>query len=188
MRDGHESAVRGAYSTEKSETDSTEDLWNEDKYIPDAAYLPSPPDIRVNVSAIQPNPDQLEPKREIDETWDYDYDTKRIKNGATNGVSAQRYASQSTRERSDKHRINSPPCTSGLNRNLTMPGKEQFINGHRISPTFPRNPNVHKCFNGQRSPRQPQREGHLVHGRRQILGQLRPPLPARLLHNQQSAR
>ena len=49
MRNGHENAVRGASSNTScgivEEMESTEDIWNEDRYIPDAAYLPSPPDI-----------------------------------------------------------------------------------------------------------------------------------------------
>ena len=55
---------------------STEDLWNEDQYLPDPPYLPSPspPDITVSLNGIQPLKQDLEPKKEMDETWDYDYD------------------------------------------------------------------------------------------------------------------
>ena len=56
---------------------STEDLWNEDQYLPDPPYLPSPPDIRVSVTGIQPGQSSCnmdEPKREMDETWDYNYE------------------------------------------------------------------------------------------------------------------
>ena len=67
----------GSLLRNEHKSDSTEDLWNEDRYIPDA-YLPSPPEIRVGLENIQPNREDIEPKREMDETWDYDYDEQKL--------------------------------------------------------------------------------------------------------------
>lgn len=65
-----------------------EDLWPEDEYLSDAyvsesAYLPSPqgggtprpPEFRLSVGTVQPDCEDLEPRREVpDESWDYDFD------------------------------------------------------------------------------------------------------------------
>ncbi len=69
-----------------SNTESTEDLWSEDHYLPEN-YLPSPDYI---VSAIQPrgasDAEDVEGRREMDETWDYDYDhSDNPKNGQSPG-------------------------------------------------------------------------------------------------------
>ena len=56
MRSGHQSAIKGATTNCMAHrTDSTEDLWNEDSYIPET-YLPTP-EYFVNVTPVQPDYD-----------------------------------------------------------------------------------------------------------------------------------
>ena len=52
-------------------TESTEDLWSEDRYLPDP-YLPAP-EYLVSLNTVQPMTD-VEERREVDETWDYNYE------------------------------------------------------------------------------------------------------------------
>ena len=159
MRNGHENALRGASTTScgvVEETGSTEDIWNEDKYIPDAAYLPSPPHIRVNVSAIQPQHEQLEPKHEMDESWDYDYDSSRMHKGVFKQDNLR-----SVKLQSDKSFNLSPTHHSSL-----KCGK--------ISPVSPRNPNFFKDINGNRSPRFCSVSGNKMQGQQPPPHLLRP--------------
>lgn len=64
MRNGRKTAMamKGACLANKS--DSTEDLWNEDAYLPES-YLPIP-DYMVSIAAIQPDM----------HNWDFDYDSR----------------------------------------------------------------------------------------------------------------
>ena len=137
MRNGHENAMRGVSSSTScgvvEETGSTEDIWSEDKYIPDAAYLPSPPDIRVNVSAIQPQHEQLEPRNEMDETWDYDYDSSRT------------YKATPGNARLTKLQMERQSHLPPMHYSSLRYGK--------ISPVSPRNASSYKDINGNRSPR-----------------------------------
>ena len=164
MRNGHENAVRGASNTScgvTEDNESTEDIWSEDKYIPDAAYLPSPPDIRVNVSAIQPQHHQLEPKHEMDETWDYDYETPpAMKRGISNTVKSR-------------------PCNPQLDKNrLTLASTQHLsMKCGRVSPAFSNYPNGNVGINGNRSPRFQSACGSYTPGHRPPLGLLRPIPP-----------
>ena len=159
MRNGHENALRGASTTScgvREDMGSTEDIWNEDKYIPDAAYLPSPPDIRVNVSAIQPRRSQLEPKHEMDETWDYDYESAK-----TNKIASD---ARNTRT-----------CKSSFDNSSTLTAT-QSLSGRcgRLSPAFPRQPNSIGDVNGNSSPRFRSMNGNYVQGQRPPLHLMRP--------------
>ena len=167
MRNGHENAVRGASTTcgVEGDVESTEDIWNEDKYIPDAAYLPSPPDIRVNVSAIQPHHDQLEPKHEIDETWDYDYDSPKIYKRVSNHGHAR-------------------PCQPRFNKSPTLTTTQHLsLKCGRLSPAFPSHPNIEVDVNGNRSPRFRSLNGNGIQGQRPPLHLIRPA-PVRIHPNQ----
>ena len=167
MRNGHETAVRDASNSSRVEgdIDSTEDMWSEDKYITDAAYLPSPPHITVNVSAIQPNHDQLEPKREMDETWDYDYDSPKSQRGVS---IAQR----------------SRLCPTSLGKNLTLTNKEDLnLKCARVSPAFQNRPHSSEQVEGNRSPRHSPMIGEYRHRQRPNLSPLRPA-PLRFTHGQ----
>jgi len=170
MRNGHENALRGASTTScgvREDMGSTEDIWNEDKYIPDAAYLPSPPDIRVNVSAIQPRPNQLEPKHEIDETWDYDYD------------SAKNYKIASNTR-------NTRSCKSSFDSNSTLTATHNLsARCGRVSPAFPRQPNGIGDVNGNSSPRFYSLNGNYGQGQRPPLRLIRPA-PLRIHPNQRA--
>ena len=160
MRNGHENAIRGVSSNTScgvvEETGSTEDIWNEDKYIPDAAYLPSPPDIRVNVSAIQPQHEQLEPRHEIDETWDYDYDSSRMYKGNYNPGHVRSIQPHSERP---QH---------------LAPKHHSSLKYGKISPVSPRNQSCFKDINGNRSPRFQSLSGHPFQGRQPPPHLLRP--------------
>ena len=172
MRNGHENAVRGASSNTScgivEEMESTEDIWNEDRYIPDAAYLPSPPDIRVNVSAVQPQHEQLEPKHEIDETWDYDYDSSKTYKGVFNQGNPRSIKPQSN-------------TSSNL-----VPTHTPSLKCGKVSPVFPRNPNYFKDINGNRSPRFRSVSGNYMQGHPQPPPHLLRPSPLKIHPNQRS--
>ena len=170
MRNGHENALRGASTTScgvREDMGSTEDIWNEDKYIPDAAYLPSPPDIRVNVSAIQPRHNQLEPKHEMDETWDYNYESPKTNKESGN-----------TR--------NTRPCKSSFDNNSALTATQSLnMRCGRLSPAFPRQPNGIGGVHGNSSPRFRSMNGNYVQGHRPPLRLMRPA-PLRINPNQRA--